>query len=409
MYGFGASRRSALPRRLPHESPASIRCAGSRRAARPGVGYDGSATRTGHADGRRRRGAASTWVGYGVGRSTHGGRPRRAGLASQRRPRDRHGYVTAAPGRSHPWTVSPTDKRLGCGEAASRRNAARSLRVVEGTDPAESPQARRRSTALAQTRYRSCHARAAAGSHVERRAPLPYRAHRRRRGRRRRLGRERGRRRGSRGGRAAHVRLRRRGDREARAAWTRTLRRARTGWPSGRSASRRTSRPRRSCSASPTSRRSTTRSSTSTWRWTTTRAAKIRGSGLWRFRRRRSAPDHALHALAVPSIDSAGMTLGLQEVFGIATEVNSASYVDRGGLDARLQYYLETQRHIAIHGDSKQGKTWLRSRLLEEARTIKVQCQVDTTPESLFIEALGQMDVRAEIRRVGQITAGGRA
>lgn len=91
----------------------------------------------------------------------------------------------------------------------------------------------------------------------------------------------------------------------------------------------------------------------------------------------------------------------LQEVFGIATHVNVASYVDRGGLDKKLGYYLRTERHIAIHGDSKQGKSWLRSKLLGPDTTIVVQCGVDSTPESLFREALGQLDIRAEIKRVG--------
>jgi hypothetical protein len=91
----------------------------------------------------------------------------------------------------------------------------------------------------------------------------------------------------------------------------------------------------------------------------------------------------------------------LDEVFGIATEVSAASYVNRGGLDERLEYLLRTQRHIAIHGDSKQGKSWLRSRLLGAEETIVVQCQIDTTPESLFREALGALDVRAELKRVG--------
>jgi AAA domain len=92
----------------------------------------------------------------------------------------------------------------------------------------------------------------------------------------------------------------------------------------------------------------------------------------------------------------------LNEVFGIATEVSPASYVNRGGLDERLGYYLATQRHIAIHGDSKQGKTWLRARLLDSDDTIVVQCQVETTPESLFREALGFLDVHAELRRTGR-------
>jgi hypothetical protein len=96
------------------------------------------------------------------------------------------------------------------------------------------------------------------------------------------------------------------------------------------------------------------------------------------------------------------MTTKLQDVFGIATEINAASYVNRGGLDERLGYYLDTQRHVAIHGDSKQGKSWLRGRLLEAKDTIVVQCLVDSTAESIFEEALGAIDVRAELKSTGR-------
>lgn len=89
--------------------------------------------------------------------------------------------------------------------------------------------------------------------------------------------------------------------------------------------------------------------------------------------------------------------LKLQDVFGIATRVNAASYVDRGGLDERLRYLLATDRHIAIHGDSKQGKSWLRSHVLQRDHTIVVQCQPETTPELLFQQALGLLGVHAEL------------
>jgi hypothetical protein len=89
--------------------------------------------------------------------------------------------------------------------------------------------------------------------------------------------------------------------------------------------------------------------------------------------------------------------LKLQEVFGIATRVNAASYVDRGGLDERLRYLLETDRHIAIHGDSKQGKSWLRTHVLGRDDSLVVQCQIESTPESLFQQALGTLGVHAEL------------
>jgi hypothetical protein len=91
----------------------------------------------------------------------------------------------------------------------------------------------------------------------------------------------------------------------------------------------------------------------------------------------------------------------LEHVFGIATKVNTASYVDRGGLDNKLAYYLRTERHVAIHGDSKQGKSWLRANLLEDDDTLVVQCQPDSTPESVLREALGQLGVLIELKRTG--------
>lgn len=90
----------------------------------------------------------------------------------------------------------------------------------------------------------------------------------------------------------------------------------------------------------------------------------------------------------------------LSEVFGINTHVRPASYVDRGGLDARFAYLLTTERHIAIHGDSKQGKSWLRDHALDPESTLVVQTRIDSTPETLLQEALGILGLVVEIERV---------
>lgn len=91
--------------------------------------------------------------------------------------------------------------------------------------------------------------------------------------------------------------------------------------------------------------------------------------------------------------------LPLRRVFGISTEVSQASYVDRGDLDRQFEYVLNTDRHVVIHGDSKQGKSWLRSRKLSPDESVLVQCQVNSTPESIFSEALGALGVFAELKR----------
>lgn len=88
----------------------------------------------------------------------------------------------------------------------------------------------------------------------------------------------------------------------------------------------------------------------------------------------------------------------LHEVFGVDEGVKEHSYVDRGKIDEHLRYALNTQRHIAIHGASKQGKTWLRSRVLSTGSIVLVQCQPGTTIASLFTDVLGDLNVRAELR-----------
>lgn len=89
----------------------------------------------------------------------------------------------------------------------------------------------------------------------------------------------------------------------------------------------------------------------------------------------------------------------LQEVFGVPPRVKSHSYVDRGGLDEHLRYAASTERLILIHGDSKQGKTWLRQSVLPASDCITVQCQLGATPASILRQALGVLGVRVELKQ----------
>jgi hypothetical protein len=96
---------------------------------------------------------------------------------------------------------------------------------------------------------------------------------------------------------------------------------------------------------------------------------------------------------------SRGKNVELHQVFGISQQVKEHTYVDRGGLDAQLQYSLAADRHILIHGASKQGKSWLRSRVLASDSAVLAQCQETTSTTSLLTDALGALGVRAELRR----------
>lgn len=86
------------------------------------------------------------------------------------------------------------------------------------------------------------------------------------------------------------------------------------------------------------------------------------------------------------------------EVFGVSNVVLADSYVDRGELDEEVQTYLARPNHIALRGESKCGKSWLRQTVLPDA--IVVQCRLGKTTLDIYRDALGQLDVRLEVERV---------
>jgi hypothetical protein len=71
-------------------------------------------------------------------------------------------------------------------------------------------------------------------------------------------------------------------------------------------------------------------------------------------------------------------------------------------LDARLRYAVSTERVVIIHGDSKQGKTWLRQHVLTPEECVTVQCQIGATPASILTQALGLLGVKATLRQTSQ-------
>ncbi|MFM2311554.1 MAG: hypothetical protein RLZZ04_830 [Cyanobacteriota bacterium] len=81
----------------------------------------------------------------------------------------------------------------------------------------------------------------------------------------------------------------------------------------------------------------------------------------------------------------------LGEVFGIAASVPAHTYVDRSGLDKRFTYLIGQDRHIVIHGASKQGKTILRKKNLPENRSIVVQCGANSGRDRIYLEILRQL------------------
>lgn len=74
----------------------------------------------------------------------------------------------------------------------------------------------------------------------------------------------------------------------------------------------------------------------------------------------------------------------LRDVYGVSPTVPQYTYVDRSDLDARIAYILKANRHLIIHGGSKQGKSVLRRKHIKESDSFVVQCQPEDTVLTIF-------------------------
>src|SRR5690242_3035877 len=92
--------------------------------------------------------------------------------------------------------------------------------------------------------------------------------------------------------------------------------------------------------------------------------------------------------------------LRTQDVFGISTNILEYSYVDRGELDGELQKYLQRDTHIALKGESKCGKSWMRQRNIPDA--ITVQCRLNKRSTDLYIDALGQLGIKLTLEETNK-------
>ncbi len=96
----------------------------------------------------------------------------------------------------------------------------------------------------------------------------------------------------------------------------------------------------------------------------------------------------------------------LNEVFGIKEKISPYSYVDRGDYDIELKEGLKRDKHIAIHGESKCGKTWLRKKVLDDA--IVVQCRLHKSNLDIYIDALSQLEIKFEKNSEDTTTVSGK-
>lgn len=86
-------------------------------------------------------------------------------------------------------------------------------------------------------------------------------------------------------------------------------------------------------------------------------------------------------------------TKRLSEVFGIQSDLPKYTYLARERYDNNLNYYLDTQKHIVIHGASKQGKTSLRKRTFHNRQSLVIQCLPDKSVNDLIMDIYRELNI----------------
>lgn len=97
---------------------------------------------------------------------------------------------------------------------------------------------------------------------------------------------------------------------------------------------------------------------------------------------------------------NSSVKISLRDVFGVSTDVPKYTYVDRQALDRKFEHYLQSQKHIVVHGASKQGKSCLRKKNIDANNCIIVQCLPRMISSDNIWQAALQLLGHAEVSRV---------
>ncbi|EAZ90344.1 P-loop NTPase family protein [Crocosphaera chwakensis] len=91
------------------------------------------------------------------------------------------------------------------------------------------------------------------------------------------------------------------------------------------------------------------------------------------------------------------------EVFGVSNE-KVASYIERKQVDERFLEGLNRNKHIIVFGASKQGKTALTNRHLEEKQFIRINCSPTTQTIDIYKSILRQLKIDFQEERIEKKT-----
>jgi hypothetical protein len=81
------------------------------------------------------------------------------------------------------------------------------------------------------------------------------------------------------------------------------------------------------------------------------------------------------------------------DVFGVKSTLIK-SYIERDAVDERFKSALDDGNEVIVYGSSKQGKTSLILRHLDENQYVKVECSPQTQPIDIYKSILRQLNIR---------------
>ncbi len=80
------------------------------------------------------------------------------------------------------------------------------------------------------------------------------------------------------------------------------------------------------------------------------------------------------------------------DVFGVKSKL-IASYIERDSVDARFNEAIIDGNEVIVYGSSKQGKTSLTLKHLNQENYVKVECSPQTQPIDIYKSVLRQLKI----------------
>lgn len=95
--------------------------------------------------------------------------------------------------------------------------------------------------------------------------------------------------------------------------------------------------------------------------------------------------------------------LRVTDVFGIRTTVSEYSYIDRGQLDSEIHRLSGRDQHIALRGESKSGKSWLRQKVFQDGNV--VACRLNYSADDIYRQILANLDISIKVEKTTTLGA----